>query len=186
MNSSVIIKLAETEAELAQILLLQDANHFSMVSQAQKQSDGFVTVQHTLPLLKQMQAGAPQIVAVFNGKVVGYALSMLTTFSQKIPVLAPMFQVFSHLTYQQKALSNYHYYVMGQICIATAYRGQGFFKKLYLKHKEVFRDDFDFCLTEVSVNNPRSLKAHENVGFKIIHCYTDEQDTWNIMLWDWR
>jgi len=186
MTLATILKLAETDEELTQILLLQDTNHLTNVSPTQKQTDGFVTVQHTLPLLKQMQAGAPQIIAVNNNKVVGYALTMLTTFSKKIPVLEPMFAVFSGLTYNEKPLSTYNYYVMGQICIAANYRGQGLFQKLYNKHKALFSEQFDCCVTEVSINNPRSLKAHQNVGFKTIHTYTDEQDTWNIKLWDWR
>lgn len=180
------LKIAESEEELSQILWLQDVNHFSNLSPIQKQIDGFVTVKHTLPLLQAMQQAAPQIIAVDNNKVVGYALTMLTSFSQKIPVLEPMFDVFFGLSYQEKPLSNYRYYVMGQICIDSHYRGQGLFQKLYAKHKELFSKQFDCCLTEVSVNNPRSLNAHQHVGFKTIHTYTDEQDTWNIMIWDWR
>ncbi len=186
MNSSIIIKSAETDGELTQILKLQTTNHVTNVSAGQKITDGFVTVQHNLTLLRQMHVLAPQIIAVDKNQVVGYALSMLTTFSQKIPVLEPMFDVFFGLSYQEKPLSNYRYYVMGQICIDSHYRGQGLFQKLYAKHKELFSKQFDCCLTEVSVNNPRSLNAHQHVGFKTIHTYTDEQDTWNIMIWDWR
>lgn len=186
MTLSAILKPAETDEELTQILQLQDTNHFTNVSPTQKQIDGFVTVQHTLPLLKQMTEVAPQIIAVYNKSVVGYALTMFTTFSQKIPVLEPMFAIFSGLIYKGKDLSTYRYYIMGQICIASDFRAQGLFQKLYAKHKALFSEQFDCCLTEVSVNNPRSLKAHQNVGFKTIHTYTDAQDTWHIMIWDWR
>lgn len=186
MILSTNLKIAETDEELSQILLLQDANHFSNLSPTQKQIDGFVTVQHTIPILKQMVLIAPQIIAVHNNKVVGYALTMFTSFSQKIPVLEPMFDVFCGLTYKEKLLSSYRYYVMGQICIACNYRGQGLFQKLYAKHKETFKEQFDCCITEVSINNPRSIKAHQNVGFITIHTYTDAQDTWHIMIWDWR
>ena len=44
---------------------------------------------------------------------------------------------------------------------------------------------FDFCLTEVSTRNLRSMQAHEKVGFRIIHTFKDENEEWNILLWDW-
>ncbi len=75
---------------------------------------------------------------------------------------------------------------MGQICISEAFRGQGIFEKLYLKHKEIYSGKFDICLTEVSVRNKRSMKAHERVGFQTIHTFKDKTDDWNILLWDWK
>ena len=59
------------------------------------------------------------------------------------------------------------------------------FENLYLKHKEAYSDKFEICLTEVSANNLRSMRAHEKVGFQTIHKYRDTTDDWNIILWSW-
>jgi hypothetical protein len=53
------------------------------------------------------------------------------------------------------------------------------------QHKEVYGRYFDFLLTEISINNPRSLKAHEKIGFQTIYTYKDAMDEWNVVVWDW-
>ena len=186
MKSQVIIKFAETKQELEQILKLQDLNHVRNLSPEDKRSNGFVTVKHDLELLTKMSNSAPQIIAKYNDEVVGYALVMLKEFCEMIPVLTPMFEMFNKLSYKQKQLSDYNFYVMGQICVSENHRGQGIFESLYLKHKEAYSDKFEICLTEVSVNNSRSMRAHERVGFQTIHSFQDETDKWNILLWDWK
>lgn len=186
MNSPIVIKFAESDDDLTQILELQNANHRDNISIEDKMSNGFVTVKHNLDLLRQMNHSAKQIIAKHNGKVVGYALVMLSDFKEMIPVLAPMFDLFDSLTYKNKALNNYSYYVMGQICISEDYRGQGIFNDLYLKHKASYADKFELCLTEVSFNNTRSMRAHEKVGFESIHTFEDATDCWSILLWNLR
>jgi hypothetical protein len=185
MKDTIIIKLAETEDELEQILKLQDSNHIQNLSPKERKSNGFVTVKHDLEITTKMNNSARQVIAKDNETVVGYALVMLKEFSELIPVLTPMFAMFSNLSFNQMPLSSYKYYVMGQICIAESHRGSGIFEDLYLKHKEVYSDKFEICLTEVSVNNIRSMKAHVRTGFQTIHTFQDKTDNWNILLWDW-
>lgn len=185
MNTT-IIKLAQTIPELEQVLDLQEANLGRNLSDADKKSNGFVTVKHDLTVLKKMNAAAPQIIAKDGDHVVGYALVMPKEFSAFVPVLIPMFEMFGKLSYNGKKLTGYPYYVMGQICIAETHRGIGIFEKLYAKHKEVYSKQFNICLTEVSSSNTRSMRAHEKVGFKTIHNFNDQTDNWNIMVWDWK
>jgi len=78
------------------------------------------------------------------------------------------------------------YYVMGQICVAKAYRGQGVFDRLYAAHREHLRHRFDACVTEISVRNPRSLRAHARVGFEELERYRDAADEWVVVIWDLR
>jgi hypothetical protein len=186
MTTTASLKLAETTADLQQILSLQEKNLAQHVSAADKKSNGFVTVKHDLDVLKKMNDAAKQIIAKDGDAVVGYALVMLTSFSSMIPVLQPMFDMFVKLSYRQKSLDTYSYYVMGQICIADTHRGMGIFEGLYQKHKEIYSSQFDICLTEISSSNPRSMRAHEKVGFKVLHNFDDKTDNWNIMVWDWK
>jgi len=185
MESSILIKFAESESELKQILKLQSSNLLQNVSAEAKRSDGFVTVKHDLNLLTKMNNAARQIIAVDNDIVVGYALVMLKEFSEMIPVLSPMFEIFNKISFKRKKLGNYNYYVMGQVCISENHRGQGVFEKLYLQHKKAYSDVFDICVTEVSANNTRSMRAHEKIGFQTIYSFQDKTDNWNILVWDW-
>lgn len=186
MKTALVIKFAESDADLKQILELQQINHRDHISAEEKMTNGFVTVKHDLDLLQKMSQSAKQIIAKDGDKVVGYALVMLTEFKTMIPVLTPMFDLLDTLSYKNKKLNAYQYYVMGQICIAEAYRGQGIFNALYKKHKEAYAHQFEFCLTEVSLSNQISLRAHERVGFETIHSFKDATDEWNILLWDLR
>jgi len=135
-------------------------------------------------MLREMNESVKKIIAMDNGIVVGYALVMLKEFSELIPVLVPMFETVGKLNYNQKLLNNY--YVMGQICISADYRGQGILARLYLKHRDLYSDKFEVCITEVSVSNYCSMRAHEKVGFKTIHTFEDKTDIWIILLWDWK
>lgn len=185
MMNTITVGQAKTKEELEQILALQALNHPHALTAEQRAKEGFVTVKHNLELLKKMNNAVGQIIAKDGAIVVGYALVMPEEFKTMIPVLTPMFEMITTLSYQGKPLTAYRYYVMGQICIAEHYRGTGIFEKLYAEHKRLLADRFDFCLTEISVKNTRSMRAHEKVGFKTIHTFSDNTDNWNIVLWDW-
>ena len=171
--------------ELEQILVLQAENLIRNISDEERQSQGFVTLQHTLPTLQQMHELAPSIIVKDNDKVVGYALSMPKECRQLVPDLESMFSVLDTVQWKNKSLKDYRYYVMGQICIDKAYRGQGLFDLLYQHHQTVYGAQFDCLVTEIASRNHRSLRAHERVGFKIVHTHRDELDEWVVVVWDW-
>jgi ribosomal protein S18 acetylase RimI-like enzyme len=75
---------------------------------------------------------------------------------------------------------------MGQIGVHKDYRGRGLVQMLYDKHREMYSSRYDFIITEIATRNTRSLRAHEKVGFKTIHHFTDETDDWDIVSWDWK
>jgi hypothetical protein len=177
--------VASSDDDLMQILDLQELNHFTSISSEQAERDGFVTVKHSFELLKQMNAAAPQIIAKDGHHVIGYALVMLKSFAAMIPVLQPMFTRLASIEFKGKAIADYSFYTMGQICIAESHRGQGVFDALYLKHKERNQADFDLCATSVSTRNQRSMRAHERVGFKKVNTFRDATDEWTILVWDW-
>ncbi|WP_010177408.1 GNAT family N-acetyltransferase [Aquimarina agarilytica] len=178
-------RLVDNDADLHQILAIQKENHLDNVSISNKKERGFVTVKHDFEVLKKLNSKARQIIVSDKNEVIGYALVMLKEFKDLIPVLIPMFTLFESIQYRGKKLSELNYYVMGQICIADGYKRKGLFEKLYLKHKEVYSEQFEYCITEVSSSNIPSMKAHEKVGFKTISTFCDTTDEWNVLLWDW-
>ena len=68
-----------------------------------------------------------------------------------------MIQHLDEITYTNKKLSDYNYYVMGQICVDKSFRGKGIFEMLYQKHKELFQDKYDFVVTEISIEQMHVL-----------------------------
>lgn len=171
--------------ELAQILTLQEKNLIRNIDSEEMRSQGFVTVHHTMDVLEKMHALAPSVIIKDNEEVVAYALTMPRATRQLVPTLEPMFAVLDQLQYKGRPLNDYRFYVMGQICVDKAYRGQGLFDKLYQHHRDTFQPSFDFILTEIATRNTRSIRAHERVGFKTIHTHRDDLDEWQVVVWDW-
>ena len=141
-------------------------------------ADGFVTVEHTPEILRRMHALEPSIVAREGERLAGYALVMPAECREFIPVLRPMFA-------RLDALGVRDFYVMGQVCVAPAWRGKGVFDGLYRAHRDLLGGKFSRVVTEVSARNPRSLRAHYRVGFRDLERYRDATDEWALMAWDW-
>jgi ribosomal protein S18 acetylase RimI-like enzyme len=181
----LISKAVDTNEELQQILDLQKKYLAGTNSSAEEKEQGFVTVQHTLQKLEQMHALAPSIIVKDGEHVIAYALVMLNDAGHLIPELQSMFQLFNRLTYKNQPLNFYRYYVMGQICVDKAYRGQGVFEMLYAKHKELMQGKYNFVITEIATRNTRSIRAHEKIGFELLHRFTDEKEEWDVVIWDW-
>ena len=184
ISMSFLFCKATTEDELAQILQLQRAYHVSSLSVEDANHDGFVTVMHLTDLLRKMNLAASQIIAKDGARVIGYALVMLKSFSDMIPVLQPMVNRLSAVTYRGKTITEYSFHIMGQICVAENYRGKGVFGSLYEKHKELCGSSYDLCVTSISTRNTRSMSAHERVGFETVFTFRDQTDEWNILVWN--
>jgi GNAT superfamily N-acetyltransferase len=181
----LILRPAKNTEDLVKIISLQRENLKINLSLKEQKKEGFVTVQHTLKQLEKLQSFSPQILAEKGNILAGYALVMTKELSDEIPVLSPMFKLLNSLSYKGVKLKNLNYYVMGQVCIAKNFRGQGLFRQLYSSQKALLAKLFDFCITEISTSNLRSLKAHQRLGFTVIHVHHDPIDEWNIVLWDW-
>ena len=167
---------ASTLEELEQILTLQKNNLPENLSHKEKIEQGFVTVKHSLEILKRMNDECAHTIAKNNNKVVGYALSMTKNFASEIKVLKPMFIELS------KSITEEKYIVMGQICIAKEFRRKGIFKGLYEYMKTaICLDHFNLIITEIDTHNKRSLKAHESIGFIKLHDYSIEDKDWRIV-----
>ena len=169
-----------SDSELEQILELQRANLAPHLSADEISSQGFVTVEHTLDVLKRMHAIAPSIVARDGDRLAGYALVMPLQCRAFIPILEPMFARLDSL-----GMLRQRFYVMGQICVGKPWRGRGVFDLLYRMHRRHLRATYDFCVTEVATRNARSMRAHQRIGFVVVDRYSDAIDDWALLRWDW-
>ncbi len=178
--STFEVGVVDSDRDLEGILALQVANRTPT-------KDGFVTVVHTLDILRAMHALAPSIVARgADRSIVAYALVMPRATRELLPILEPMFALIDALPPGSLcAVPNPRWYVMGQVAVAEAYRGRGVFDALYEEHRTRYRETFDVVVTEVATRNTRSLRAHERVGFRTVKQYRDATDEWALIAWDW-
>ena len=75
--------------------------------------------------------------------------------------------------------------VVGQLCIQKEYRGLGLVQQIYQYFQKSLEGEFDYCITDVAKDNPRSLKAHMKAGFTVIETLTYAGSSWDIVLWNW-
>jgi GNAT superfamily N-acetyltransferase len=182
----IIYKQVNSENELHQLLALQAANHKSILSDIEKEEQGFVTVKHLWEEINALHTIEKSTIAVYDNQVIGYTIAMTSKSRNDIPVLVPMFEVFDSLEFNNKSLASYQYMVCGQVCVDKSFRGLGVFANNYLYYKSVFEKRYSFCVTEIDVKNTRSLKAHQKLGFEIIHTFQDKFGIeWAIVLWPW-
>lgn len=180
-------KRVTSERELHQLLDLQKRNLKSNLTPEEIQLQGFVTVNHSFEDISKMHKIAPSIIVKDEDEVIAYVLAMTDASKADIPILVPMFDMFTQIEYLGKKITEYNYMVVGQVCVDYKYRGQKVFDKAYEYYKSVFKENYDFAITEIAVENTRSLKAHSRVGFKTIHEFTDKFGIeWAIVLWDFK
>ena len=175
--------------EVERILALQAENHRDHVDAATAASDGFTSVRHDPAVLHAMNRAYPSAIALSGGQLAGYCLMMAQDFRDQVPVLQPMFNLLEGLNWRGEALAaNPRWFVMGQVCVARAFRGMGVFDGIYQQLRTVYAPKFDFTVTEISQRNPRSLRAHKRVGFETLHGYPDPAtgEMWEVVVWDWR
>lgn len=171
--------------DVQDILALQAENHKSILSESAKKAQGFVTVRHDLDLLWRMNQDSPSTIARGdNGALAGYCLMMPRPFRKDIPILEPMFERLERLHHQGLSVDTRRWFIMGQVCVAEAFRGMGVFDGMYAHLFEQYRAQYDWVITEISEQNPRSMRAHERVGFEVLHQYVNEAtgEKWSMVL----
>ncbi len=182
------ITRVKTAADVQGILDLQYVNLRQNLTPETVASQGFVTIEHTFEVMKRMNAAAPSIIAKVGDKVIGYALVMLPEFKADIPALVGLFDMIDNAHFNGKPLRTYKHVIVGQLCVDFEYRGLGLVNQLYAHYRSELSADFDLCITDISSKNRRSLKAHQNVGFRVVESFFDTvtQETWELVVWNWR
>lgn len=183
-----IITTVKSDDDVRGILALQQKNLKKNLTTEQIQSQGFVTVEHEYTVLKAMNDAQPSIIVKDGDTVVAYCLAMLPRFRNDVPELKTLFDAIDEIDYESQKLKDFNYVVMGQVCVGEGYRSMGFFDGMYQKLREELSANFEMCVTDISTNNSRSLKAHARVGFIPVKDFEDKNlnEIWRVVVWDWR
>ncbi|GGA95666.1 GNAT family N-acetyltransferase [Puia dinghuensis] len=178
-------KLVSSDKEIAQIAALSNANLSANISAETKAKEGFVSWVYTPEILRTLHVIAPSVIVMDGDTLAGYALTLTPESLETYPNAIPTFNHASTLPYKGRLLGEQRFYLMGQICVAEGYRGKGLVQILYQGHRQFYSKTYDLLITEISPANPRSMKAHEKVGFQTIDTHHDEAGIWHVVLWDW-
>jgi hypothetical protein len=176
----------KSNADLIQILELQRLNLKIKLSEKVKNIEGFVTIEHNLTLLQTMCGQHRHIVAEVDERICGYALVMIPNRVAHLPDLQPLVYNSCRRRNGTIDIDKCDFLVMGQVCVDKNFRGQGLFRGLYNCFKKNYCRYFNAVVTEISVLNTRSLRAHAGIGFREIERHTDAEDEWVVVEWVWR
>jgi hypothetical protein len=181
----VSIKLVTNAEELKGIQALQQQNLRKNLTETEAEEQGFLMAEYSLDFLQNMHDAAPSVIAVSEGKVVGYSLVALKTIRDEHPLLADLFNTIDRLQFQTQDLSTSNYVVVGQLCVGKGFRGIGLVDKMYQYYKDCYANEYEYLITDVAQANKRSLKAHKKSGFQVIDELSFEGVGWDIVLWNW-
>lgn len=178
-------KLVTKKEELVQIAQLSASNLVTNISEETKAKEGFVTWVYPREVLFALHAIVPSVIVMDGNKLAGYAITLTKECVTIYPPLAATIDFVSTVDYKGRPLIDYPIYFMGQICVDPDYRGRGVVGMLYEFHRQQFSPKYSMLMTEISTSNPRSLKAHQKAGFKVIGTHWENEDNWDLVLWDW-
>jgi hypothetical protein len=181
----ITIKRVTKHSELEEIKKLQQDNLKKNLGDQEAETEGFVTAEYTMEFLEKMHGENPSVIAKDGDLVAGYALVAVKAIRHEHELLEDLFDSIDKIRYHNCLLKDAKYLVVGQLCVSKNYRGLGLVSQIYQFFKKSLSPDFDYCITDVAKDNPRSLKAHLKSGFQIIDTLQYGGSGWDIVLWDW-
>jgi len=186
MQKMLNILRASTIEDLEDIKFLQSQNHKSILSADEKSTQGFLTAQYSIDFLKIMHEAEPAVIARDEeGNLAGYVLASPKSVRGIHSLLDELFTTADNLTFNGKKLEEVNYVLVGQLCVAKPFRGMGLVPRMYDFFKKELSSKYDCSITDVDMNNPRSLKAHLNSGYSILATLEYGAITWNVVIQNW-
>jgi hypothetical protein len=153
--------------DFAQMVDLQNRNLISVLEPHQL-TEGFLATAFTADQFQVMDKDVSVFVALENDVVCGYLCASPPEFNRPFPILGVMLAQCDSLFYQDKAIRDYRYCVVGPICIDAAYRGQAVFSQLANRFLEGVSSQYELIVTLISEKNSRSLRTAHKMGMEII------------------
>lgn len=177
-------KFISSDDELKQVAELSRRNSAESLTDDVKAEQGYVSWKYNFEDLKALHTIAPSAIIKDGDKVIGYLLVLVKESADVYAPLKDALKLFDGQFYKGRALMDYNVYFLGQTCIDSNYRGKGLLRQLYQFHKDNFESVYDFALSSIARDNPKSLAIHTKLGFRTLFPFNDGEKEWDIVIWD--
>lgn len=161
-----IIRKAEV-ADIPSILKLLQENLAKNLSE-EEQKDGFFHFEPTEEEMKKIVNDTGVYISLKGETLKGYFITMSKELGQTIPFEAEMIAHAEEMEYEGRAIKEYKYVLLAQICVAKEFRGGMTFNRLHLATQTMLKEQgFEIGFGEVEDKNSTSLAVHKyltNVG----------------------
>lgn len=157
-----------TLKDIPAVQALQQKYHVSTISEEDK-PDGFVTTLFTKEQFKELiEKENGLFLATDGAKIVAYAMAASWDYWSAWPLFEYMIKDLPSTTYLGQTLSTENSYQYGPIAIDKRYRGTEVLPNLFECSRKEMNKKFPILITFINHINPRSHKAHTNLGLDII------------------
>ena len=151
-----------TAGDIEAILQLQEKYHVSNLTEAEKQTKGFVTMKVTHEQYVHLTSKGGVFIAVANsGDLAAYALTSDWAYYNQWAIIQEMATLLPDFSLENSAITTKNSFQYGPVCIDEAFRGQGILGQLFTAIETVYAPLYDFAITFINKQNERSLRAHE-------------------------
>ena len=155
------IKQATAE-DIEAIQQLQEKYHVSNLTEAEKQSKGFVTMKVTHEQFTHLTSKGGVFIAVADsGALAAYALTSDWAYYNQWAIIQQMATLLSAFSLKNSAITTENSFQYGPVCIDEAFRSQGILGQLFTAIEAVYAPHYAFAITFINKQNERSLAAHE-------------------------
>ena len=156
----MIIKQA-TKQDIEAIMQLQEKYHVSNLTEAEKQTKGFVTMKVTHEQFMHLTSKGGVFIAVADsGELTAYALTSDWAYYSQWSIIQEMESHLTDFSLQNTAITTKNSFQYGPVCIDEAFRGQGILGQLFETIQGVYAPNYAFAITFINKQNVRSMRAH--------------------------
>ncbi len=157
------MKILQATAEhIEAILQLQEKYHVSNLTEAEKQTKGFVTMKVTHEQFVHLTSKGGVFIAVANsGALAAYALTSDWAYYNQWAIIQQMASVLHDFSLENSAITTENSFQYGPVCIDEVFRGQGVLGQLFTAIQAIYAPHYAFAITFINKQNERSLRAHE-------------------------
>ncbi|MFT5320404.1 MAG: hypothetical protein ACI934_000540 [Pseudohongiellaceae bacterium] len=167
------------ESDLLPISTIQSENLRENLASDQLE-DGYLSIAFSENEFKSFNGDLGVVVAREQDKVVAYSCFSSAAFNKQFPIIGQIIANLSSYiipgTEQQPAEAKTCVY--GPACIAADFRGQNILARMFSYGEKLAKNaGFFFCVSFISLENQRSLKAHLKLPFQKVGqvTYNDNQ-----------
>jgi Acetyltransferase (GNAT) family len=145
--------------DLPAILRIQSASYIGNLTPEQR-AGGFLSAEYTADELLRMAEDVAVLVAVEDGKVLGFVCAYSIALGAHFPIVARMAAQFGDIDFRGQRLERWRVMVYGPVCVDPVARRRGVVRGLFEQLKRTVAGRFEVGTALVAEDNPYSLHVH--------------------------
>jgi hypothetical protein len=167
-NTMRIIRSATT-ADIPGIQALQTANLYTNLSEADRQTYGFVMTPFSVEQLMALMAEDGAFVAEVEGRIVGYVFAASWAYFSQWAIFPYMVSRFPKLeSFQGQTITDENSFQYGPVCVDRSQRGTGVFPALFATMCEGMKARYPIGYTFINRKNTTSFAAHQKLPLRVM------------------